>query len=225
VVGRRFGAFVTQPSSARFNAFLAEALAAEGEGRRGRACELALQQEPSGTVHVRVSAATLDGPASTALLAVEDETGRRRAEEALREEGRQKDEFLATLSHELRNPLAPIRNGLFVLDREPGGAQGRRALETIDRQVAHLTHLVDDLLDVTPSPAERSGSPGSGWSSASSCGRRWTTTALPSRRPPSPCGPSSERSRAGWTPTPPGWRRSWGTCSGTPPSSPPAAAR
>ena len=73
-----------------------------------------------------------------------------RTQEALREADRRKDEFLAVLSHELRNPLAPIRNSLFILDRAvPGGEQARRAQAIIDRQVGHLTHLVDDLLDVT----------------------------------------------------------------------------
>ncbi len=75
---------------------------------------------------------------------------RSRAEEALLEADRRKDEFLAVLSHELRNPLAPIRNGLYILERAaPGGEQARRAHATIDRQVGHLTRLVDDLLDVT----------------------------------------------------------------------------
>ncbi|HEY6006395.1 MAG TPA: chemotaxis protein CheB, partial [Anaeromyxobacter sp.] len=63
---------------------------------------------------------------------------------------RSKNEFLAMLSHELRNPLAPIRNSLHVLERAPpGGEQARRAQTVIDRQVVHLTRLVDDLLDVT----------------------------------------------------------------------------
>jgi signal transduction histidine kinase len=72
------------------------------------------------------------------------------AEAALREASRRKDEFLAVLSHELRNPLAPIRNGLFILARaEPGSEQARRAQAIIERQVAHVTRLVDDLLDVS----------------------------------------------------------------------------
>jgi signal transduction histidine kinase len=75
---------------------------------------------------------------------------RRRAEDALRQADRRKNEFLAMLSHELRNPLAPIRNSLFVLDRtSPGGSQAKRAQSIISRQVAHLTRLVDDLLDLT----------------------------------------------------------------------------
>jgi CheY-like chemotaxis protein/two-component sensor histidine kinase len=54
------------------------------------------------------------------------------------------------LSHELRNPLGPVRNALYILDRaQPGGQQAQRAKDIANRQVAHLTRLVDDLLDVT----------------------------------------------------------------------------
>ena len=88
---------------------------------------------------------------------VSDVTERRRAEaalretnEQLREAARQKDRFLGMLSHELRNPLAPIRNALFLLDRvDPASPQAQRAKDIAKRQVAHLTRLVDDLLDVT----------------------------------------------------------------------------
>jgi PAS domain S-box-containing protein len=83
-------------------------------------------------------------------------TDRKRAEElraseaALREADRQKNQFLGMLSHELRNPLAPIRNSLFLLEHaEPTGQEAHRAREVINRQVGHLTRLVDDLLDVT----------------------------------------------------------------------------
>jgi PAS domain S-box-containing protein len=79
-----------------------------------------------------------------------DITESKRAEEALREADRRKDEFLAVLSHELRNPLAPIKNSLHVLDRvDPGGVQARRALAVIGRQADQLSRMVDDLLDVT----------------------------------------------------------------------------
>jgi PAS domain S-box-containing protein len=62
---------------------------------------------------------------------------------------RQKDVFLATLAHELRNPLAPLRNGLELLRRLPHDATVRdKARQMMERQVAHLVHLVDDLLDV-----------------------------------------------------------------------------
>ncbi len=81
----------------------------------------------------------------------------KQAEDALREanarlteaDERRKD-FLGVLSYELRNPLTPIRNSLYILDRAaPGGDQDRRARTVIDRQVSHLARLVDDLLDVT----------------------------------------------------------------------------
>jgi PAS domain S-box-containing protein len=69
---------------------------------------------------------------------------------SLEASNRSKNEFLAVLSHELRNPLAPIRNSLYILDRAaPGSEQAGRAQAVIDRQVVHLTRLVDDLLDVT----------------------------------------------------------------------------
>jgi PAS domain S-box-containing protein len=86
-----------------------------------------------------------------------DITERKRAEQALRqsetelrESDRRKNEFMAMLSHELRNPLAPIRNSLYVLGRAvPGSEQASRATAVINRQVEHLTGLIDDLLDIT----------------------------------------------------------------------------
>jgi PAS domain S-box-containing protein len=86
-----------------------------------------------------------------------DVTARKSAEEEVRrvnaklvEADRRKNEFLGALSHELRNPLAPIRNSLYVLDRAaPGGEQASRAKQVIERQVGQLARLVDDLLDVT----------------------------------------------------------------------------
>jgi signal transduction histidine kinase/CheY-like chemotaxis protein len=77
-------------------------------------------------------------------------TSLRQTKERLEEIDRRKDEFLGMLSHELRNPLAPIRNAVYVLDHvDPAGEQARRARGVIDRQSAQLTRLVDDLLDVT----------------------------------------------------------------------------
>ena len=75
---------------------------------------------------------------------------RGRAEGALKEADRHKDEFLAVLAHELRNPLAPIRNAVEIMRRnavtDPQLAWSR---DVIERQVKHLTRLVDDLLDVS----------------------------------------------------------------------------
>jgi signal transduction histidine kinase len=74
----------------------------------------------------------------------------RQAEAALREDDRRKDEFLATLAHELRNPLAPICNAVQVLRLEESlPEEGRAAVCVIDRQSRQMTHLVDDLLDIS----------------------------------------------------------------------------
>ena len=68
---------------------------------------------------------------------------------ALQEAARHKDEFLATLAHELRNPLAPIKNTLALLDhRDSGTADLAESLPMMGRQVSRLAHLVDDLLDI-----------------------------------------------------------------------------
>ncbi|HEY8879041.1 MAG TPA: ATP-binding protein [Roseateles sp.] len=79
-----------------------------------------------------------------------DMTERKRMEEALLESDRRKDEFLAMLAHELRNPLAPIRTAaeLMLRTTQPGAPQ-RRAVEIIDRQVQQMSRMVDDLLDVS----------------------------------------------------------------------------
>jgi signal transduction histidine kinase len=75
---------------------------------------------------------------------------RRRAEEALKEADRRKDEFLATLAHELRNPLAPVRNAIEIMLRLPqDDPKLVWSRDVIRRQVVHLTRLVNDLLDVS----------------------------------------------------------------------------
>ena len=79
-----------------------------------------------------------------------DVTERRQAEEALKEVNQRKDEFLAMLAHELRNPLAPIRSAVQILRvHGKSNAQLDWARAVIDRQARHLTRLVDDLLDVS----------------------------------------------------------------------------
>jgi PAS domain S-box-containing protein len=79
-----------------------------------------------------------------------DITARKKAETELAEANRHKDEFLAMLGHELRNPLAPIANSLEVLRLEPAvSPNGQQAVGMIERQAKHVTRLVDDLLDVS----------------------------------------------------------------------------
>jgi two-component system, sensor histidine kinase len=87
--------------------------------------------------------------ASNAVLSRET-AERREAEEALRIANRRKDEFLAILAHELRNPLAPLRNALEILKRNGGESTiARGAREMMERQLRQMVRLVDDLLDVS----------------------------------------------------------------------------
>jgi PAS domain S-box-containing protein len=79
-----------------------------------------------------------------------DISERRHSERQLREADDRKDKFLATLAHELRNPLAPLRNSVELLLRlEAGRPELRMACDIIDRQLQQMTHLVDDLLDLS----------------------------------------------------------------------------
>jgi two-component system CheB/CheR fusion protein len=72
------------------------------------------------------------------------------AQQRLQEADQRKTEFLATLAHELRNPLAPILNSLHLLERsDAGGVPAEKAREMVRRQVRHMTRLIDDLLDVS----------------------------------------------------------------------------
>jgi PAS domain S-box-containing protein len=105
------------------------------------------------TIWVKLSvslARESDTPRRCAVAVIEDITERKHAEEDLREADRRKDEFLATLAHELRNPLAPIRNSLHIF--RLAGVQDPtvgRVTEMMERQVAHMVRMVDDLLEVS----------------------------------------------------------------------------
>jgi len=91
----------------------------------------------------------VDGSVSGWVASVTDVTARYEAEEKLKAANRQKDEFLAMLAHELRNPLAPIRNASDLLDHCLGThPQAKVPLAILHRQTRQLTRLVDDLLDV-----------------------------------------------------------------------------
>ncbi len=90
-----------------------------------------------------------DGKIQGLAGAVFNVTKRRRAEIALREANQRKDDFLAILSHELRNPLAPIRNALALMHESDSQEVRARALPIIDRQVRQMSRLIDDLLDIS----------------------------------------------------------------------------
>jgi len=105
----------------------------------------------------RVTAAALPRGDASLLIAFDDVTEARRkeielasSELALREANQRKDDFLAMLSHELRNPLAPILTCVATLRLvEPGTEQASRMLDIIERSTNHMTRLIGDLLDVT----------------------------------------------------------------------------
>jgi two-component system, chemotaxis family, CheB/CheR fusion protein len=101
------------------------------------------------TVVLDASRVSLEGQPAV-LVAVQDVTERKRAEAALQDADRRKDEFLALLSHELRNPLAPIRTGLELIGIAGDTPESvRRVRTTMQRQVSQMARLIDDLLDVS----------------------------------------------------------------------------
>lgn len=89
------------------------------------------------------------GEVDLAVVTGRDVTAQSRAEQLLVDDARRKDEFLALLGHELRNPLAPILAGSQVLLRAELGERERRMAEMIQRQAKHLVRLVDDLLEMS----------------------------------------------------------------------------
>jgi PAS domain S-box-containing protein len=102
------------------------------------------------TVEISSRLAHQPGKAPYVQGVARDITERKRAEHALKEADRKKDEFLATLAHELRNPLAPIRNALQILKMgDDNPALVREMREMMERQVQQMVRLVDDLFDVS----------------------------------------------------------------------------
>ena len=122
-----------------------------GEVLRGE--EIDIRRGDGTQVTIEVNAGPVrdeEGRITAAVVVFQDITDRKRAEEVLREEDRRKDEFLAMLAHELRNPMAPIRNAVEILKMlGPSEPRIDRCHEVIERQVIHLARLVDDLLDVS----------------------------------------------------------------------------
>jgi PAS domain S-box-containing protein len=104
-------------------------------------------------VSVSVSISPIRDPGGAivgASTVARDITELKRLEEHLRAMDRHKDEFIAMLGHELRNPLAPIRNGVELLRRTVGSdGSGAQVCQMLERQVAQMTRLLDDLLDVS----------------------------------------------------------------------------
>ena len=133
---------------ARLANAVAQAIATRGE----YSVEFRFRHAATGELHWMESRCRIeygsDGqPAMLYGLGI-DITARKEAVAALQEADRRKDEFLATLAHELRNPLAPIKASLQILASAANPSQAKTAIEIMERQVSHMVRLVDDLLDV-----------------------------------------------------------------------------
>ncbi|MFO0950708.1 MAG: PAS domain S-box protein [Isosphaeraceae bacterium] len=128
-----------------------EAGAAEARTRGAcRPYEKEFERRDGSRTPVLVGYTLLDDSGDDLLAFILDLTERKRWERAIRDAERRKDEFLAMLAHELRNPLAAVRTALHIL-LLPGAGEAELSWsrEVIDRQVKHLTRLIDDLLDVS----------------------------------------------------------------------------
>lgn len=122
-----------------------------GKAYNGR--EVVIERPDGGRVTVLEHANPIRdelGQLSGAVNVLVDISERKAAEEALRTTNRYKDEFLATLAHELRNPLAPLRNAVQILNmRIPRAPETGAALAVIERQMRQMTRLIDDLMDLS----------------------------------------------------------------------------
>ncbi len=146
LIGQRFALWVTPATRPAL-----EGLLATLQREERASCDLAITGA-KGQVHLHVDAVP-EAPARATewrcRAALTDVTEVKAAAQ-LRESDRRKSAFLAVLSHELRNPLAPIANAIHLLARvAPGSEQAGRARTVIERQTSQLTRLVDDLLDLT----------------------------------------------------------------------------
>lgn len=151
---QNFGKFELRYPDGRLMPQQAWPIARALRGERVHDYEVCLRRRPIGEEAIlSYEVLPVAGGPDTAgyyIVVVRDITARKRAEEALKEADRRKDEFLATLAHELRNPLAPIRNAAEILKLQ--GREDpvlRAAREMIDRQVRHMVRLIDELLDLS----------------------------------------------------------------------------
>jgi PAS domain S-box-containing protein len=144
-VGRPLAEFHADPST------IADILCRLADGEELKGYEARLRCKDGTVKHVLINSNVLwaDGRFVHTRCFTRDITERKQAEEALRESNRRKDEFLATLAHELRNPLAPLRNAVAVLQMKPAMGESDRLVSMMERQLGVLVHMVDDLLDVS----------------------------------------------------------------------------
>lgn len=156
LVGVHADALVGKPVTTVFNAEDARAFMEHNEEifRSGTAKEFEEQTSWNGILHYYSSIKTPLFDESNNAISVlgisTDITERKRIEQEMRDSERRKDEFLAVLGHELRNPLAPLRAGIELLEHEAGNLAIVEGIRTMMfRQVSHLVRLVDDLLNMS----------------------------------------------------------------------------
>jgi PAS domain S-box-containing protein len=147
VLGRRIPEVVGETAYAAFSNYVEDAIA-------GQPVEFETEiPYPGGSRVVHCSYVPDPRPPGARggfVAVIQDVTARKAVEAALADAARRKDEFMAMLAHELRNPLAPIRNALHILHLSGGApAVVGQVREMMERQITHLGRLVDDLLDVS----------------------------------------------------------------------------
>ena len=150
IVGRPIQEFVTDPPREEFEALLSSARDVEVQR------EITLLRADGAKALTFLGVTTLAEGALGLCLMLTDLTLHRHyvelqhTQQALHDADRRKDEFLATLAHELRNPLAPIRNAVRILRTAAAGQREFEwAREVVDRQTQHMARLLEDLLDVS----------------------------------------------------------------------------
>lgn len=150
-----FIAHVHEDDRAAFEQDVAEARHPRGSGTYSRELRIV---RPDGSVRWAVSRGQMlvlredeaTGRRALLLNTLLDVTSRKQAEASMAESDRRKNEFIATLSHELRNPLAPLRTGVEMLRRAGADpALRERVIATMNRQLGHMVRMIDDLLDVS----------------------------------------------------------------------------
>ena len=150
VLGREMCEFIIPPELCDPHRAGLRRYLATGEARvLGRRVELTAVRKGGGRFLCELAITRNPGDPPTFTGFIRDITERKAAEAALREADRRKDEFLAMLAHELRNPLAPIGNAMHLMARSRDEAILARVHEMVTRQVGHLSRIVDDLLEVS----------------------------------------------------------------------------
>jgi len=157
LLGQNFMADTLEPSDSWLSRYIPDSerarvqAAIDGAMRSHGAFELEHQvmrvDGSVGWVFSRAIPVVEDGVIVEWLGAASDVTARKQAEQALLDADRRKDEFLAVLAHELRNPLAPIRNALHLFKTAGGDVPAPPLREMLERQVNHMVRLVDDLME------------------------------------------------------------------------------